>query len=190
MGITHFNFAHMTKRTLFTAAFLMTTVAMSVINYIDHRKSSATRSKLIQISDGVFITSQLHPNSLHYLKRRGIRTVVDIRPDGEDAEQPPSTEIEHAAKAEALSFYYIPVPHETIPDSAVDSLSAAMKDSRMPTVLYCRTGRRAVRLFALAEVARVDGPAADSIKLMMEKAGFSADDLQETIAKRINSRAK
>ena len=190
MGITHFNFAQMTKRTLFTAAFLMTTVAMSVINYIDHRKSSATRSKLLQISEGVFITSQLQPNSLPYLKRRGIRTVVDIRPDGEEAEQPPSTEIEDAAKAEAVSFYYIPVPHETIPDSAVESLSAALKDSRLPTVLYCRTGRRAVRLFALAEATRIDGPSAYSIKLMVEKTGFNADDLQETIAKRINLRAK
>jgi uncharacterized protein (TIGR01244 family) len=115
---------------------------------------------------------------------------VDIRPDGEDAGQPPSTEIEHAAKAGEVGFYYIPVPHETIPDAAVDALSEAMSTSRLPTVLYCRTGRRAVRLFALAEATRTDGPTADSINLMVKKAGFSADDLQDAIAKRINSRGK
>src|SRR5437867_56999 len=91
--------AHMTKRKLFTAAFLLTTAAMSVVNYVQHQNLAATRSKLTPISDGVFITSQLHPDAIPYLKRKGIRTVVDIRPDGEDAGQPPSTDIERAAKA-------------------------------------------------------------------------------------------
>jgi len=180
----------MTKWKLFTAAFLITTVAMTVVNYIDHRNSATTRPKLTQISNGVFITSQLHPDAITSLKRRGIRTVVDIRPDGEDAGQPSSTEIERAAKTKDVSFYYIPVPHENIPDTAVDELSAAMNASRLPTVLYCRTGRRAVRLFALAEATRSDGPSADSISLMVKKAGFSADDLRDAIAKRINSREK
>jgi uncharacterized protein (TIGR01244 family) len=180
----------MTKRILFSAAFLITTAVMSGVHYIGHRNSAATRPKLTQITDGVFITSQLQPDSVTYLKRRGIKTVVDIRPDGEDAGQPPSTDIERAAKAGDVSFYYIPVPHEIIPDAAVDALSAAMAASRLPTVLYCRTGRRAVRLFALAEATRADGPAADSIQLMVKKAGFSADDLQDAIANRIDSRGK
>lgn len=180
----------MTKRKLFTAAFLITTAVVCVMNFIDHRNSSASRAKLTAIGNGVFITSQLHPDAIPYLKRRGIRTVVDIRPDGEDAGQPPSSEIERAAKAGEVGFYYIPVPHEIIPDAAVDALSSAMNTSRLPTVLYCRTGRRAVRLFALAEATRADGPNADSINLMVKNAGFSADDLQDAIAKRITSRGK
>ena len=178
----------MTKWKLFTAAFLITAAAVSVVNYVRHQKTAATRSKLTSISDGVFITSQLHPDAIPYLKRKGIRTVVDIRPDGEDAGQPPSREIERAAKASDLGFYYIPVPHETIPDTAVDSLSEAMNASRLPTILYCRTGRRAVRLFALAEATRKDGPTADSILQMVTKAGFAADDLQDSIATRISKR--
>lgn len=180
----------MAKRKLFTAAFLITIVAMSVVNYIQHRQTAATRPRLIPISDGVYITSQLDPNAIPSLKRRGIRTVVDIRPDGEDEGQPPATVIEHAANAADVSFYYIPVPHETIPETAVDALSAALSATRPPTVLYCRTGRRAVRLFALAEATRNDGPMTDSILQMVSRAGFSADDLRDTIAKRINSRGK
>lgn len=180
----------MTKWKLFTAAFLVTTVAMTVVNYVDYRSSATKRPKLTPISNGVFITSQLHPDAINHLRRRGIRTLVDIRPDGEDAGQPSSTDIEHAAKAKDVSFYYIPVPHESIPDTAVDGLSAAMKASPPPMVLYCRTGRRAVRLFALAEATRSGGPSADDIQRMVKEAGFSADDLRDDIAKRINSRAK
>lgn len=184
------HFKQMTKRKLFTAAFLISTAVMCLVNFIDHRKSAATRPKLVPVANRVFITSQLQPDAIPYLKRRGIKTIVDIRPDGEDAGQPPSTEIERAAKTGNIGFYYIPVPHEIIPDASVDALSSAMNASPLPTVLYCRSGRRAVRLLALAEASRNEGPSADSINLMVKKTGFSADDLQDAIAKRISSRRK
>ena len=180
----------MTKWKLFTAAFLVTTVAMTVVNYVNYRSSATKRPKLTHIVDRVFITSQLHPDAMTRLLRRGIRTLVDIRPDGEAPEQPSSADIERAAQANKISFYYIPVPHESIPDAAVDGLSAAMKASPPPMVLYCRTGRRAVRLFALAEATRSGGPSADEIQRMVKEAGFTAEDLRDDIAKRINSRAK
>jgi protein tyrosine phosphatase (PTP) superfamily phosphohydrolase (DUF442 family) len=57
-----------------------------------------------------------------------------------------------------------------------------------PAALYCRTGRRAARLFALAEAARFNGPDADAIAQMVRNAGFAADDLAPEIANRISRR--
>jgi uncharacterized protein (TIGR01244 family) len=178
----------MTKWKLFLAAFLLTTVGMTVWNYVEHRDALARRSQLKQIVPGVFITSQLKPNGVPLLRRRGIRSVIDIRPDGEEPNQPSSSEIESASKAAQIGFYYIPVPHENTPDTAVDALCSALSKTEMPTVLYCRTGRRAVRLFALAEASRINGLDVDAILHMVTKAGFSADDLQDAIATRISKR--
>jgi uncharacterized protein (TIGR01244 family) len=111
-----------------------------------------------------------------------------MRPDGEAADQAPSAEIKNAAERDGLGFHYIPVPHESIPEADVQALSEVLSHDNMPAVLYCRTGRRAVRLFALVEASRVDGPGADAILGTVRAAGFSADDLREDIARRLANR--
>lgn len=80
------------------------------------------------------------------------------------------------------------MPHESIPDGAVDALGEALSQEARPAVLYCRTGRRAVRLYALEEASRVDGPNTEAILQMVRAAGFSADDLQDTIEQRLAHR--
>lgn len=83
---------------------------------------------------------------------------------------------------------FIPVPHENIPDTAVAALRDALSDHEKPTLLYCHTGRRAVRTFALEEASRPDGPTAEAILKMVSRAGFSADDIANEITERIKNR--
>jgi hypothetical protein len=46
-----------------------------------------------------------------------------------------------------------------------------------------------VRLFALVEAMRPNGPARDDILQMVHDAGFSADDLKDDITRRIAGRS-
>ncbi|MHA3770144.1 beta-lactamase hydrolase domain-containing protein [Verrucomicrobiota bacterium sgz303538] len=179
----------MSKRKLFITTFLIATAVFTAAIYFNRPGPHDRPPRVTRVSDQVSITSQLHPASVPYLRRYGIWTVVDIRPDGEAADQPSSADIERASHAGNMAFYYIPVPHETIPDAAVQALSSALENAKMGTVLYCRTGRRAVRLFALAEASRPDGPSLDSILEMVSTAGFSAEDLREAITHRISNRS-
>lgn len=87
-----------------------------------------------------------------------------------------------------MRFLYIPVPHESIPESAVAALDHALSEDPRSAVLYCRTGRRAARLFALVQASRSDGPGADEIFKMVSAAGFSAEDLKDDINQRIAHR--
>ncbi len=119
----------------------------------------------------------------------GIRSVIDLRPDGEAPDQTPAAEMERGAKQWRMEFHYIPVPHETIPDAAVDALSAALGNEIQPTVLYCRSGRRAVRTFALSLASRPDGGALPEILEIVKAAGFSAEDLKDNIEERIARRS-
>lgn len=179
----------MSNRKLFITTFLIATAIFTAAIYISRPGPNARPPRVTRVSDQVFITSQLHPESIRYLKRYAITAVVDIRPDGEAPDQPSSAEIEKASHTISMAFHYIPVPHETIPDAAVQALSAALEKDKMRTVLYCRTGRRAARLFALAEASRPDGPSLDSILGMVSTAGFSAEDLREAITHRISNRS-
>lgn len=152
-----------------------------------HAQSPAPEIK--RISDKLYLTSQLRVEDLATVEKLGIKTIVDIRPDGEAPDQTPSYQIKSASNGAGLGFYYIPVPHESIPEGAVVALDHALTPDELPAVLYCRTGRRAVRLFALVQASRVDGPGVDAIMEMVRAAGFSADDLRGEITQRFSHRS-
>ena len=176
----------MSRLKLFALSFLLTFAVLLAWIYLRRVPSSP---KLVRVADRVFVTSQLTPDNLFWVRRRGIRVLVDIRPDGESPDQASSSEIAEAAQRLSLDFHYIPVPHETIPDSAVTALNDVLSSRPTSAVLYCHSGRRAVRTFALAEASRPDGPGADAILDMVRAAGFSADDLRDNLARRIALRS-
>lgn len=179
----------MTNSRLFVVSFLFTAAVFSGYFYL-HRPSKAEsiRPVLVPVGDDRFVTSQLTPNGVRFLRNRGVTTIVDIRPDGEAKDQTPSSEIKTASQRYGIRFHYIPVPHESIPDSAVDTLSGVLAEQAGPVVLYCRSGRRAVRTLALAEASQPDGPETDAILAMVKAAGFAADDLRDNITQRISRR--
>ena len=175
------------KLKLFAVSLLLTLAVQLTPLYL-HRPGTSSNPQLHHLGDGVFYTSQLAPEGVARLRRDGVSTVVDIRPDGETSDQPPSTEIARAAAASGLDFHYIPVPHEGIPEQAVAQLGQLLAQADARPVLYCRTGRRAVRTYALAEASLADGPDAVAIFDTVRRTGFSVDDLKDDINRRIANR--
>src|SRR5689334_17464704 len=116
----------MSNARLFGLTFVAAVLVFSGIIYLDRDKQAQKNPTLKRVAARLFITSQLHPDAVRVLRRRGISDIVDMRPDGEATDQPSSAEMEKAAKARQVEFHYIPVPHDTIPDSAVDSLSSVL----------------------------------------------------------------
>jgi uncharacterized protein (TIGR01244 family) len=181
--------AHMSNTRLFFITLLLTVAVFLGNSYKNRPAPLGPEPELVKISEGVYLTSQLQTEDISRVSRKGIHTIVAMRPDGEAEDQPSSSEIAAvAARVRAMRFHYIPVPHDTIPETAVIALQQALRESQGSTLLYCRTGRRAVRLFALTEAARYGGPGMDAILDIVKTAGFSADDLQETIKQRIAAR--
>lgn len=178
----------MSKKRLFFLSVVVTAAVLVVKIYLN--RPGRNRPELVAISDGVFLTSQLQPAGIPYLRKDyQIKTVVDFRPDGEAADQPSSAQIASSTRRYSIDFHYIPVPHESIPDDAVAGLSEVLSPDALPAVLYCRTGRRAVRTFALARASQADGPGLEAIMEMVRAAGFAADDLKSNIAERIAHRS-
>lgn len=136
----------------------------------------------------VGVTEQLQPKSMRGVANRRFHTVIDLRPDGEAADQPSSAEMARAASAEGLKFVYIPVPHGRIPDDAVNKLQAALGNGEQNVLMYCRSGRRAARTWALVEASRAGGAGATEIMQAVREAGQSADDLRGDIEQRIARR--
>ena len=164
--------------TLIGAAIVLT---LAVLN-------RTPRAQLRPLVDGIWISEQVQPEQLAALKLQGIRSIIDLRPDGEQHGQPSSTEINAAADANGLTFAFVPVPHGDIPDSQVDALAMSLKIVEKPVVLYCGSGRRAARTWALSEAVRPDGLSADAIRKALTSAGQESPDLDSAIESLIATR--
>lgn len=141
------------------------------------------------LAGGVWISEQIDPAQLALLSGQHFLAVIDLRPDGEVAGQPSSTQMGQAAVRAGLAFTYVPVPHGDIPGDQVSALAKALASQPHPVLLYCRSGRRAARTWALAEASRAGGQDAVAIERIVQSAGQSADDLDGEIKARIASRS-
>lgn len=139
---------------------------------------------------GVWISGQISPQQVEQLKAQGIKTIVDLRPDGEAPDQPPSSAVDAAARSAGIAFAYAPVAGSEVPAAAVDAVSRAILRPDNTVLLYCKSGRRAARTWALAEASRMGGLEAEAIESVVKSAGQSVDDLKEQIAARIATRPK
>ena len=159
-----------------------------VVGYVwwdKHQSQPAIAYK--ELVRGVWVTSQVSPDDIRAGKLRGVRKLVDLRPDGEAADQPASTQVAEAASAAGIAFDYIPVPHGVIPDEAVTKLQASLQE-RGPVLLYCRSGSRAARTWALGEASQELGSSASTIREIVTRAGFSTQDIDAQIDARVAAR--
>ena len=152
-------------------------------------RAAAASPEMRALVPGILVAGQIGPADLTTARERGIRTVVAMRPDGEEAAQPSAAAVGETARSGGLGFAYVPVPHGDMPDSVADDLSAALSSAGDgPVLLYCRSGRRAARAWALAEASRPGGLSPREIEAALVGIGQPVDDLAERIRARAAAR--
>ncbi|QLP97050.1 MAG: hypothetical protein HZY79_06130 [Rhodoblastus sp.] len=174
-----------------------------MIGQTSRRRAAPARQEVVTLkplAPGIAVASQLLPGDLSELRARGVRAVIDLRPDGEAPDQPSASTMADAARAARLSFFYTPTPHGVVPPDVVHDFSTALVQIRAqpaaaspdaaqaPIVLFCRSGARAVRVWALAEASRAGGMSLDEIERAATGAGFSIADERDEVARRIAAR--
>lgn len=150
------------KRTLFAGSVLLGVLLTAAGLAYNHWTRPAPLT-IRPLAPGIALSAQIQPLAVATVKAQGYATLIDLRPDGEAADQPPAAAIAAAAHAQNMAFAYIPVPHGEIPASAVTTLANALATQPRPILLYCRSGRRAARTWSLAEAARPGGLPAPAI---------------------------
>ncbi|WP_439104584.1 TIGR01244 family sulfur transferase [Celeribacter marinus] len=106
--------------------------------------------ELKKITDGLSVSGQIQIDDLAKLAKRGFRSVICNRPDGEAADQPTHDEIEAAATKAGLQFVYLPVTPGIVTEETAALFREALTELPGPVFGYCRTGTRTTTLWALA----------------------------------------
>lgn len=110
---------------------------------------------------------------------RGVRTIINNRPDGEAPDQLSDAQARAAAEAAGLVYRAIPVTMP-IPSAAVDAFAAALRDTPGPHLAYCRSGTRSITLWTLAQAKGGADP--DELIRTAAAAGYDLSPMRSTLA--------
>ena len=130
------------------------------------------------LTDRLSVSPQLSPDDIDAAAARGVRMVVNNRPDGEEVGQPGSAELAARADAAGVDYRHIPVVSGKIDDSDVAAFAKALDDADGPVLAFCRTGTRSSQLWALAARDRLS---TDEVIRMAATAGYDLSGMQERL---------
>jgi uncharacterized protein (TIGR01244 family) len=136
---------------------------------------------LRRLDDATFVAGQIAPEEVADLAARGVTTIVNNRPDGEEYGQPPGAEIEAAAKAAGLDYHFIPVGGG-LSHAQIEAMAAALGEARGPVLAFCRSGTRSTLLWALAR-SRL-GDSGEALAAKAEAAGYDLAPIRDFLDRR------
>ena len=109
-------------------------------------------AELIPLAPGLSVAGQLDRADIDALARNGVRTIINNRPDDEDAGQLPAAEAQQLAEAQGIAYHHIPITAASLSRADVDAFAAALDAAPQPVVAHCRSGTRSTLLWALTRL--------------------------------------
>lgn len=106
----------------------------------------------VRITDRLFVSAQPAIGEIAALPGQGVTTLINNRPDDEDALQPGTSAEAEAAGAAGLAYRHIPVTGPTITADAIHAFGNAVETAPGPVLAHCKGGTRSLTLFVLHEV--------------------------------------
>lgn len=144
--------------------------------------SAAKAAGLRPVTDNFAVSPQIHIKDLAKIKAAGFTRIIDNRPDGEGgASQPPSARLRREAEKLGMKFVYLPFAG-AIPEHVWDGETQALEASREPTLAYCRSGTRAITIWAMAQ-AKSGRMTPDSIVKAAANAGYPLQGRRQLLEK-------
>ena len=112
--------------------------------------------KASKLTDTIAVAGQVSPAQVAQIAEAGFKVLVNNRPDGEEAGQPASAQIEAAAVAAGIEYHHLPVTAMDFPGPDAVLMAKLFDDDSRPVFAFCRTGTRCTNLWVAtrAEDAR------------------------------------
>ena len=93
------------------------------------------------------VSTQIDPDGVYELGKKGFDIVVCNRPDAEVIGQPRMQDIAGACDAAGLLFFRYPVTASTFPGSDLEYLGTLFDNAQHRVLAYCTSGTRCVNLW-------------------------------------------
>ncbi len=111
-------------------------------------------AQIVSLDENVFVSGQINPHDIEDLAARGIRLIVNNRPDGEDPNaQPAAADLEKEARRHGMDFVNIQFASSAVAPGHTAALAKILETASGPMLIFCRSGARSTTLWAAANVA-------------------------------------
>jgi sulfide:quinone oxidoreductase len=145
-------------------------------------------TKIVVHEAGVAVAGQLVAADFAAIAAAGYRTIVNNRPDGEDAGQMPSETARLLAERHGMAYHHLPLRgFETTDSDKVAAFEALAARLEGPVLYYCRTGTRCTLLWAQLAVRRLG---VEKVTAIAAANGYDVSVIREELEERSAAAAK
>ena len=104
-----------------------------------------------QIGTELWTAPQMQAADFAWAAEQGFRTIINMRPDYEEAGQPEASSLQHAAEQAGLRYEFLPVVSGQFTEQNIADFAQQVKELPKPILTFCRTGTRCTNLWALVQ---------------------------------------
>jgi sulfide:quinone oxidoreductase len=101
------------------------------------------------MAEGFAVSPQLTPEDIPVLASAGYKTIINNRPDAEEAGQMTAAEAQKLATENGLNYVHIPVKMPELTAETVDKFSEALAENPGPILAHCKSGTRSCVLWTM-----------------------------------------
>ncbi len=131
------------------------------------------------LTDSMFVFGQIDDELIREAYEQGIRVLINNRPDGEMIGQPKSVDLERAAKALGMIYFYLPVIGGQLNMDTVEAFIEALNEADGPVLAFCRSGTRSTNVWALSQAGHM--PSSEILE-RAASAGYNLSHLEPYLA--------
>ena len=131
--------------------------------------------ELKRLTCSFYVADQLKAEDFAGLAARGVLSVINNRPDGEEVNQPTSESLEAAARSAGLTYHHVPIDSKNVTEAEQHAFVEALDGLPVPICGFCRTGTRAAICWALARKGK---QSTYSIVEAVVEAGYPSEDVE------------
>lgn len=102
-------------------------------------------------NEQISISGQISVADVKRLQQQGVKTIINNRPDGEEANQPTSAEIAKACADAGIAYQQIAFAGGMMDMSHVQAFADFYNASARPLHIFCRSGNRSSGILAQAQ---------------------------------------
>lgn len=105
------------------------------------------------LHNNIYVAGQINAFDFDSLKAVGIKTIINNRPDQEEAGQFSSTDAAKLASEHGISYHYLPMANgQPLPATLVADFKAIVDATDDGILVHCRSGMRSSFIWALGQI--------------------------------------
>ncbi len=132
--------------------------------------------KSFSLESDLHVTGQITSDDIAAAAAKGIKTIINLRPDGEkDGNYLKAQEASKIAGEHDINYCHIPVVPDQVNDQNIADFAKVVAELPGPILAHCGTGKRVAILWALSNPG---GLSAKKILAVAEAAGHDLSPLE------------